>query len=210
MIQGYVACDGFDVSNRKFKMMRIVLTRNGIRHPCSLLPTVMAFLLIPMTINAQQKTVARKNVDVPRKRKIVRPWFVLAKHVMIHDGKVVTWDGIRTRLKELSRTADVQPAFYFTQSNEYFKSEHWAKLQKKIGFEVYSFGSTRVDELYDSITSQKDLKPDPKRRKSGRIFLPNGKPAAGAEVLCRSPSRPGTRHMIRLKNGYRSCPLASS
>lgn len=147
--------------------------------------------------------------------KVVRPWFVVAKHVIIHDRKIITWKGIRKRLKELAKSAEVRPEFYFTDSQiprDWNHAKTWTEVQRRIDFKIYKMGrvglgaGATISDRYDAIKHPRDLKPDPKLRKSGRVLLPNGKPAAGADVLAKSPSPRGTIHELYLQNGRLQTP----
>jgi len=118
--------------------------------------------------------------------------FIIAKHVNLHEGRIVTWEQIEQTLDEASKDGVIYPQFYSTNGGlprEDELSEHRWKLYKKLyeakKIEGMSIGSLspRSGERYDRIQSDADLVPDPVRKLSGKALNNAGQPLKDVEVF---------------------------
>jgi beta-lactamase regulating signal transducer with metallopeptidase domain len=124
----------------------------------------------------------------PKSPRILEPVFILANHLMLHEDRVITWDGIRDLLKKMAHDGPIHPSFQFTNGalDQWSKKQQQAfQLRKEIGFDGFSIGSLspRASRRYDAIRSPEDLKPDQSKRRKGNVRRPDGSPADDAEVV---------------------------
>jgi hypothetical protein len=134
----------------------------------------------------------------PKPGEIAEPVFIVARHVMLHGDRMITWDGIRDLLEKMVRQGPVRPSFQFTngangQSNEI--QQRAFQLDKKLGFKGMTIGFLwpRAGRRYDAIRSQVDLNPVPPDARQASVRqsdgLPDdrarimGSPAPGAQVV---------------------------
>ncbi len=136
------------------------------------------------------------------------PVFIVARHVMLHDGDVITWDGIRDVLKRMARQGPIHPSFQLTngvvdQSQQ--TQVQVARLEREVGFGGFNFGFLwpRAGKRFDAIQSQEDLKPKASEARQYSVRLPDGSPAIGARVvlLPRHDVEAGGGFTIYLKDG---------
>ena len=120
--------------------------------------------------------------------------FVVAEHVILWDGKIVTWDEAIEGLREIRKRLDkpIHPNFHFT--NGAIKAGYFDSRQKDL-FQVYaelfepvgmSLGSVspRASPRYDAIKKPADLVTPPELLRKGIVRGPGGKPVrVGIVVL---------------------------
>ncbi|HLJ94603.1 MAG TPA: M56 family metallopeptidase [Gemmataceae bacterium] len=117
---------------------------------------------------------------------------VIAKHVIVWDGRIRTWDEVVTELREIrkARGKPIHPHFLFT--NGAHSAGRWDTYHAKL-FEIYkelfepagmSLGSIspRASPRYDAIQKALDLVPDPKSLRSG-VVVEKGQPKGGVLVV---------------------------
>jgi beta-lactamase regulating signal transducer with metallopeptidase domain/protocatechuate 3,4-dioxygenase beta subunit len=122
------------------------------------------------------------------------PQIIIAEHVLLWEGKeIVTWDEVLKRLQALRKGGPVHPHFYTTNGLREKKVGGWQFWHDRI-MEVYpdlfqpagvSFASVspRGSNRFDAIRNEDDLRPDATLAREGRVLDPDGKPAAGAQVV---------------------------
>lgn len=119
---------------------------------------------------------------------------IVAKHVLLLDGKTITtWEEIARQIEAVPEPLYAYPHFYITRGAmdagkyEPAKKKIW-NLHKDYKLKGHSEGSLwpRTDLRFDRIKTADDLKPDPALRKTGTILF-DGKPVAGAEVVLIAP-----------------------
>ena len=126
-------------------------------------------------------------------KKLRSPQIIIAQHVLLWDGRIVTWDEILTRFRLMRREGPFHPSFKDTTGLYANKVQGWQFWHDRI-MGVYkelfqpdgvSFGSIspRGSKVYDAIVTEDDLTPDPAQGRKGRLLDANGKPAAGAQVV---------------------------
>ncbi len=117
---------------------------------------------------------------------------VIARHVIVWDGRVRTWDEVVTELREIRKAQGkpIHPHFRFT--NGAHSAGHWDTYRAKV-FEIYkelfepagvSFGSIspRAGPRYDVLRKAEDLVANPQSSRSG-IVVEKGQPKAGVLVV---------------------------
>lgn len=118
--------------------------------------------------------------------------FIIARHVNLHEGRIVTWEQIEQILDEAALDGKILPQFYSTNGGlprQDELSEHRWKLYKKLydakKIEGMSIGflSPRSGERYDRIQSEADIVPDPVRKLSGKTLNAAGQPLKDVEVF---------------------------
>lgn len=121
------------------------------------------------------------------------PTWIIAKHVIIFEGqRVVAWEHVEKSLIELGgREGKIKVSFQFTRgANDKFQKvqqdvfKTMRKLPRNIPMSIGSGGLAK----HDSVRTQADLDPDPKRRVLGRVLQPDGKSADGAEIVILPPA----------------------
>ena len=133
------------------------------------------------------------NAAVPQVTPPYARW-IFAKHAIIFEGdgpnrtgdgkaalKVVDWNHVKDTI-EGYKTArqDYFATFYITDGYDRVRSDELSKASDGWIAEITGIGSRGK---YDRVRTQDDLRPDPKLRMLGRVFTPNGKPAASAQVI---------------------------
>lgn len=161
----------------------------------------------PTQSNPTPKTDAPAADSKPTVQSAVHFSVIVAKHVLLLDGKeIITWEGLQRKIASSPDPSLVYPHFYITRGAteaglyEQAKEKIW-NLHKDFKFNGHSEGSLwpRTDFRYDRIETADDLKPDPALLKTGTVST-NGKPVAGAEVVLITP--------VDESIGYRSYHLA--
>jgi hypothetical protein len=123
--------------------------------------------------------------------KIAEPVFIVARHAMIYDGRVITWDEIRDWLKNMVRRGPVVPRFEFTNGAiDKLHDIHLEKLEREFEFKETNLGMLwpRAGRRYDAVKSQADLTPKPSDARQGSVRISNGRshdgsPVVGAQVV---------------------------
>jgi hypothetical protein len=118
---------------------------------------------------------------------------VIAEHVLLWDGEIMTWEQIvdRFRAIRMRQGKPIHPKFHIT--NSAFGSGRWKKHQDEI-FTIYkelfqpvgySMGSIspRAGGRYDAIRTPADLVPAPELVRTGVVRSASGRPAWRATVL---------------------------
>ncbi len=116
---------------------------------------------------------------------------IVAKHVLLHGGKIIEWDDIERLIAGLPNPKLAQPGFYFThgalpERQEEIRGKIW-DLRKRIELGGHSWSSiaSRTSLRYDAVRTAADLVPDAAHRLEGIVQTTEGKPVEGAEiVLC--------------------------
>ena len=124
------------------------------------------------------------------------PEIIVAEHVILMDGRLVTPPEVDDRLRRLAAGGPTHPEFYFTHGALHAgKWQEWhdraLDLHRELRFTPgFSLGSTSVlaSGRYDAIRTAGDLRPDPSRRIEGTARWADGRPAAGATVVFRERS----------------------
>jgi hypothetical protein len=117
---------------------------------------------------------------------------VIARYVIVWDGRVRTWDEVVTELREIHRAQGkpIHQRFHFTNGSH--AAGHWDTYQAKV-FGIYkelfepagvSFGSVspRARSRYDVLRKAEDLVANPKSLRSG-VVVEKGQPKAGVLVV---------------------------
>jgi BlaR1 peptidase M56 len=125
-------------------------------------------------------------------KKVAEPVFIVARHAMIYNGHVLTWDEIHNRIKDMARQGRVIPSFEFTNG----AMDKWNDIQQRasrlngeVGFEELNIGALwpRAGRRYDAVKSQADLTPNPSDARQGSVRVAaqshDGSPAVGAQVV---------------------------
>ena len=135
----------------------------------------------PETTEATERAPAARSLDI-----------VIARHVILWDGRIRTWDEVVTELREIrqAKGEPIHPHFYFT--NGAHSAGHFDRYKAKV-WEVYrelfepagvTYGSIspRAATRYDRIRKAADLMPDPPALRSG-IVVEKGEPKADVLVV---------------------------
>ncbi len=132
--------------------------------------------------------VPEEGHDVFVRRKHARADFVVAKNVVLHEGRVIEWNDVPGILAELNKRQLIAPSLRFTRAGrdkaEHSEDQFDAWCRETTGRNSYSIGSLNasVAEYYDAITSRDDPLKDTANRKVGKVVA-DGKPVADAEVV---------------------------
>ncbi|MFN0052090.1 MAG: hypothetical protein ACKV0T_07860 [Planctomycetales bacterium] len=118
---------------------------------------------------------------------------LIAEHVILWDGEIVTWEEVIDGLRAMRRDQGkpIHPNFKFT--NAAIAAEKMQKYQQA-AFQVYkelfepagmSIGSVspRAGPRYDAIRTPEDLLPNPKELREGIVRTASGRPVSIATVL---------------------------
>ena len=118
--------------------------------------------------------------------------FIIAKHVNLYEGRIVTWAQIEQILDEAASEGMIYPQFFSTNGGhprEEEFSERRGKIYKRLydakkiqGMSIGSL-SPRSSERYDRIQSHADLVPDPTQKLSGKVTGADKKPLKDVEVF---------------------------
>jgi WD40 repeat protein/beta-lactamase regulating signal transducer with metallopeptidase domain len=154
------------------------------------------------TLGSKANGVPHVGDDVMVRIKGTPATFIVAKHVVLHDGKIIRWDEVRDRLEELNERGLVEPEIRFTPSMQAIQENggqqsiefgKWCEETTGGGFN-WSF----ANESYDSITSDEDLRPTAER-KIGTVMA-DGLPVADAEIIVYT-SDDGQNHEVYIEHG---------
>lgn len=116
---------------------------------------------------------------------------IIAKHVLIHNNQVVTWDQVEKIIEQAPGNDNLHPTFYTTNGMhdvegryEQFKDWQWA-LARQFNFKGMTFSSISPKASFrlDAVRRQADLIPDEVLRRDGRALLADGTPATAAQVV---------------------------
>jgi beta-lactamase regulating signal transducer with metallopeptidase domain len=172
------------------------------------LSLVVLLGLVPWTLVAQQPTPAKSapvHDDQPKTQsdghgiwlgdqtKSSPPTIIIAEHALFWDNQIVTWEQVLSGFRAIRLSGPFRARFAFTSAVARRKSEGWkywndrimavySDLFSPIGITVGSL-SPRGSEKFDAIRTTEDLRPDPARARTGDVLMPDGKPAAGAQVV---------------------------
>lgn len=124
--------------------------------------------------------------DVLVRTKCIPATFIVAKHVVLHEGRIIRWDEVRDRLAELNEQGLIEPRIRFTaamREERNQRSEDFGKFCEETTGGRYSSGSLSgsICEYYDSIVTDEDLRPAAARR-IGTVMA-SGTPVADAEIV---------------------------
>jgi hypothetical protein len=127
------------------------------------------------------------------------PSIIIAEHVLLWDNQIVTWDEVVARLRAMRESGPFQAHFYTTNGLS-GKKDGWKDYHDRIMNlyrEVFepvgvSFGSlsAKGSARWDAIRTADDLRPDPKRMRSGQVVTPQGERARDAQVIILSTMVP--------------------
>jgi hypothetical protein len=128
----------------------------------------------------------------PTNAKHNEPSIIIAEHVLLWDNQVVTWDEVVARLRAMRESGPFRAHFYTTNGLS-GKKDGWKDYHDRI-MNLYrelfepvgvSFGSLspKGSARWDGIRTADDLRPDPKRARSGQVVTPQGERAQNAQVI---------------------------
>lgn len=138
------------------------------------------------TLGSKANGVPHVGDDVLVRIKRTPATFVVAKHVVVHDGKIIRWDEVRVRLAELSEQGLIEPTIRFSNSMKDERDQrsadfgNWCEETTGSGFNSGTLSGS-IGEYYDSITDDEDLRPSGARQ-IGTVTA-NGSPVADAEIV---------------------------
>ena len=118
---------------------------------------------------------------------------IVARHVLLHDGKIIEWADLEKLIAAMPNSKLAQPGFYFTHGaaadrQEEVRTKIW-DLRRRIPMHGHSWGSIspRTSPHYDAIRTPDDLKPNDAWRINGTVETADGLPIDGAEVVLLMP-----------------------
>lgn len=138
---------------------------------------------------------------------------VVAEHVLMHDGRIITWEDAEKILDSASQKGKILPQFYATigglAREEELRQRRWRiyeRLYAEGKAEGMSIGSLspRASQRLDRIRSKDDLAPNMEARMRGRVLDPQGQPLAGAEVFLLPDEH---INGVYLRDGFNRNPL---
>ncbi len=118
---------------------------------------------------------------------------VIAEHVLLRDGRIVTWEQIVKGLQAIRRQTGkpIQPRFHVTKGA--IDAGLWERYQVAagdLGKELvepadlsFRWMSLRTSQRYDALRTQNDLALKPEDVCSGTVLDPSGRPQADATVI---------------------------
>lgn len=140
---------------------------------------------------AKDTTTAAPAKPASPKRK--RLTIIVARHVILLDQQVFTWEQLEERLRDEAKAGPIVPALHFTigsvpQYKE--RSERLMELHKELKFASWemAFTDPNASRRLDAVRAANDLKVAPSRRREGVVLDPQGRPAVGATVIVRTKS----------------------
>jgi beta-lactamase regulating signal transducer with metallopeptidase domain len=134
-----------------------------------------------------------KSGDDSRGDKSLTLDIVIAEHVLLWDGRIVTWEQFVKGLQAIRRQTEkpVQPRFHVTKGA--IEAGHWERYQVAVGDlgkelvepadSSFRWMSQRASQRYDALRSQDDLAPKPEHARTGTVLDPSGRPQANATVV---------------------------
>jgi hypothetical protein len=143
----------------------------------------------------------------PTNAKHNEPSIIIAEHVLLWDNQIVTWDEVVARLRAMRESGPFRAHFYTTNGLS-GKKDGWKDYHDRI-MNLYrelfepvgvSFGSlsAKGSARWDAIRTVDDLRPDPKRMRSGQVVTPQGERARGAQVIILSTMVPLAMSQVML------------
>jgi beta-lactamase regulating signal transducer with metallopeptidase domain len=172
------------------------------------LSLVVLLGIIPWTLVAEEPTVEKRapgHDDQPKTQsdghgvwlgdqtKSSPPTIIIAEHALLWDNQIVTWEQVLNGFRAMRLSGPFRARFAFTNAVARRKNEGWRywndrimavypDLFSPIGVTVGSL-SPRGSEKFDAVRTTEDLRPDSARARAGEVLMPDGKPAAGAQVV---------------------------
>jgi hypothetical protein len=158
---------------------------------CTLFVAILVFVALTPSSPAQDPP--------PTNAKHNEPSIIVAEHVLLWDNQIVTWDEVVARLRTMRESGPFRAHFYTTNGLS-GKKDGWKDYHDRI-MNLYrelfepvgvSFGSlsAKGSARWDAIRTVDDLRPDPKRMRSGQVVTPQGERARGAQVIILSTMVP--------------------
>ena len=143
------------------------------------------------------------------------PRIIIAEHVLLWDDQIVTWDEVVARLRTMRESGPFRAHFYTTNglhAKDGWKDYHdrIMKLYREIFEPVgVSFGSLspKGSARWDAIRTADDLRPDPKRMRSGQVVTPQGERARDAQVIVLPTAGPFAASDVILSGAQMRDPL---
>lgn len=160
----------------------------------------------------KKNEVPRTGDTVVVRKKHFPATFVLAKNVVVHDGRILDWGSVRGRLAELNTQKLIAPSLRFTQAMRGERDERLKEFDRwcleTTGRTSSSFGSlgSSVSKYYDSIPESQRALRDAARRRVG-VVVAKGKRVAHAEVIVNT-QEPEWVHEIYLEHGQLRDPYS--
>ena len=143
-------------------------------------------------LDLQSRTMGREADSITDNESVEIP-IIVARHVLLHDGKIIEWADLEKMIAVLPNPKLAQPGFYFTHGaaadrQEEVRTKIW-DLRRRIPMHGHSWGSIspRTSLHYDAIRTANDLKPNDAWRISGTVETADGLPIDGAEVVLLMP-----------------------
>jgi hypothetical protein len=136
----------------------------------------------------------QKDSATSAKKERPEPRIIIAQHVLLWEGeRIMTWNEIVLRLRLLRRDGPFHASFLTTNGVFAKQDEGWQFWHDRI-MKLYpemfqpvgvSFGSVspRASQRYDVIKTESDLLPDPALARKGKLLAPDGRGAAGGQVI---------------------------
>jgi len=137
---------------------------------------------------------SQKDLAPVAKAERPEPKIIIAENVLLWDGqRIMTWNEIVLRLRLLRRDGPFHASFLTTNGVVAKQDEGWQFWHDRI-MKLYpemfqpvgvSFGSVspRASQRYDAIKTESDLLPDPALARKGKLLAPDGRGAAGGQVI---------------------------
>ena len=119
------------------------------------------------------------------------PTIIVADHVVVWDNQIMTWDEVVARLRTMRASGPFRAHFFSTNGllarngwKEYDDRimQIYGELFEPVGVSIGSL-SAKGSARWDAIRTTDDLRPDPKRARSGQVVTPQGERAHGAQVI---------------------------
>ena len=166
-------------------MSMFAVTNEALSRLCAII--VFCFFWQSCDVGAVVRAEEAAQTTEPR-----RVHFIITKHVILHDGKIVTWDEVEQILDKAAESGKIRPVFHSTNGaiprQEELRKHRW-RLYKKLydagktdGMTV-GFLSPRAGERLDRIEDPKDLVQDPSKKLFGRVLDVDGESLEQVEVF---------------------------
>ena len=141
---------------------------------------------------------ATKPVEIP---------IIVAKHVLMHDGKIIEWADLEKLIAALPNPKLAHPVFKFTnggaaEKQEEIRAKIW-ELRRRVQMNGHTWSSVspQMSPRYDAIRTAADLVPNESLRIDGTVETPDGLPIDDAEVfVLKSYGPPSSRIQVLLQN----------
>ena len=161
---------------------------------------VIFALITPLFVQARAPAIV--NLPEPRSplapqqpaanEKHQEPRIIIAEHVLLWDDQIVTWDQVVARLRAMRESGPFRGHFYFTNGvsakKDGEKDYHdrimnlYREIFEPVGISIGSV-SPKGSARWDAIRTADDLRPNPKRMRSGQVVTPQGERARDAQVI---------------------------